>query len=46
MKKPYVIPIMDCTPVNTRDLMQAMNGSVGDGGDQNGFLAPERMNLN
>ena len=41
-KKMYSQPEVDCAPINSKDLMQSMNGSVGGGGNQNLFTAPGR----
>ena len=44
-KKIYSSPEVDCAPVNSKDLMQSMNGSVGGGGNQNMFTAPGRGDI-
>ena len=44
-KKTYSIPEVDCTSVNTREMMLDVSMSVGGGGDQNGFGAPKRSGV-
>ena len=42
MRKMYASPKLECTPVNTRELMETATVSVGGAGNQNLFNAPER----
>ena len=42
MKKIYSHPEVECTPVNTKELMQNISASVGGGANQNEFNAPRR----
>ena len=42
MRKMYASPKLECTPVNTRELMETASVSVGGPGNQSLFLAPER----
>ena len=42
MKQLYITPQVQCTPINSRELMQTENYSVGGAGNQSTFLVPGR----
>ena len=42
MKKIYSSPKVDCTSVNSRELMQSVSVSIGDGDNQNLFYSPQQ----
>ena len=43
MKKSYLIPMVDQTPIVSGRLMDFLGLSVGNGGNENSFTAPNRI---